>query len=93
MAYNMRTGQQLACKVISIDVKRLVLAKRLRQYVPKFFKHNDIRPSQFVIDGIEAWIEQRVQARIAEYDCEAKILKDINHVSPDIPVLVTWANS
>lgn len=93
MAYNMSTGQQLACKAINIEAKRHVFAQRLRHYVPKFFKHNGIRPSQFAIDGIEAWIERRVQDQIVKYDCEAKILKDLDHVSADIPVLVARANS
>lgn len=91
MAYNRKSGQQLACKVVDLRAVKDTTMKDIEEQKSKFFKNKwqecvakrscDEGSRVVAIRGKDDYLSKKIQEKLDVYHREARVLESLSHVS------------
>lgn len=92
MAYNRKSGQQFACKVVDLRAVRDMTMKEIGEQKSKFFKNKwqeciskrggcDKWSRVVGVRGKDDYLSKKIQEKLDVYHREARVLESLSHVS------------
>lgn len=100
MAYNKKSGQQLACKVVDLRAVRETAMKDIGEQKSKFFQNKwqeciakrgcDEGSRVVAFRGKDNYLSKKIQEKLDVYHSEARVLESLSHVSWWKAVLGTY---